>query len=181
MPNWACGIVEATGKREGIISFVNRFLDYHGKTGKEPDTRFFARSFLDDNRESTINDIVRQTEKDPEHAVGTVVFPVSFAWSAYSCVISGYPQNNPEACITLTDACRQDQVRVRIQTEEPGLFFEEDISADAEGNLTNSSQELKTARCRSCGNTQGVATFVDLDDLECYECGSVDLELIEEE
>ena len=70
---------------------------------------------------------------------------------------------------------------MRIQTEEPGLFFEEDISADADGNLTNSSQELKTARCRSCGNTQGVASFVDIDDLECYECGSVDLELIEEE
>ncbi len=181
MPNWACGFVEVTGKQDGVISFVNRFLDIHGKTGKEPDTRFFARSFLDDDRESTIDDIMRQTEKAPETAVGTVTFTVSFAWSAYSCLIQGYPQNQPVTCITLSEACQQDRVSVHIRTEEPGLFFEEDIFADEHGMLTNACQELKTARCRNCGSTQGVASFVDLDDLECYDCGSVDLELIEEE
>ncbi len=181
MPNWACGTVEATGKRDSVIAFVNRFLDFHGNTGKEMDTRFFARSFLDDNRESTIDDIMRQTEKDPENAVGTVVFSVSFAWSAYSCVISGYPQTNPDECITLAEACQQDQVRVHILTEEPGLFFEEDIFADEDGSITESSKELKTARCRSCGNTQGVASFVDLDDIECYECGGGDFVLSGEE
>ena len=180
MPNWACGNVEVTGKRDGVIAFVNRFLDILGKTGKEPDTRFFARSFLDDDRESVISDVTHQTEADPENAVATVIFPVSFAWSAYSCVIDGYPQHNPD-CITLTDACQQDHVSVHIQTEEPGIFFEEDIFADEHGNLTNSSQDLRTARCCNCGSTQGVASFVDVDDLECYECGSVDLELIEEE
>ena len=181
MPNWACGIVEVTGKRDGVISFVNRFLNYHGNSGKEPDTRFFARSFLDDDRENTIDDIMRQTEKDTENAVGTVIFSVSFAWSAYSCVIDGYPQHQLDKCITLSEASQQDHVSVHIWTEEPGMFFEEDITADEHGNLTNSCQELKTARCKSCGNTQGVASFMDLDDLECYECGSVDLELIEEE
>ena len=141
MPNWACGNVEVTGKRDGVIAFVNRFLDIHGKTGKEPDTRFFARSFLDDDREWVISDVTRQTEADPENAAATVVFPVSFAWSAYSCVIDGYPQHNPD-CITLTEACQQDHVRVHIQTEEPGIFFEEDIFVDEHGRLTNSSQDL---------------------------------------
>ena len=70
---------------------------------------------------------------------------------------------------------------MHIQTEEPGIFFEEDIFVDEHGRLTNSSQDLRTARCCNCGSTQGVASFVDIDDLECYECGSVDLELIEEE
>ncbi len=61
------------------------------------------------------------------------------------------------------------------------MFFEEDIYADEDGSITESSKELKTARCRNCGNTQGVASFVDLDDIECYECGGGDLELIGEE
>ena len=177
MPNCACGNVEVTGTKTGLMAFVNRFLDYNGKQGKTQ-TKYFARSFLDTDWESVIDEIEYQTKKKPEEDITTVSFPVSFAWSAYSCVISGYPEQWPDTCVTLGFACRQDHVSVHIQTEEPGMYFEEDIYADEDGDISYSSEDLKTARCRSCGSTQGTASFVDLDDLECWECGSMEMELI---
>ena len=179
MPNWACGYVEATGCRAGLLAFANRFLT--GSNGETPNTKYFARSFLETDKEA-LNDLIRMmTREDPDEKIATVTFPVEFAWSAYSCIIEGYPQQWPDTCITLSDACIQDQVSVHIYTEEPGIFFEEDIYGEDNGEVQSYCHDLKTARCCNCGSTMGVASFTDLDDLECYECGETEFEIIEEE
>ena len=179
MPNWACGYVEATGKRAGLLAFADRFLDWDSEAKRT--TKYFARSFLETDKES-LSDLIRlMTNENPEEAVAKVSFPVDFAWSAYSCMIGGYPQQWPEKCSTLSDACVQDQVRVHICTEETGLYFEEEIDADCNGEVQSSCKDLETARCRKCGFTMGVASFTDLDDLECLECGESDFEIIKEE
>ena len=177
MPNWACGPVTVTGTRDGLISFIRRFPDGNAD---EQRTGYFARSFLFDDRQTLIEDIMMRTEADPGNAVAEITFSVSFAWSAYYCVISGYPEKWPDKCVTLSQACREDRVGVHIRTEEPGLYFEEDILSDEDGNVTESSQDLKTVRCPVCGSTQGTASFMDPADLECFECGSVGLEWTKE-
>lgn len=180
MPNWACGYVEAKGKRASLLAFADRFLDnIYG--ADPPATRYFARSFLAIDKES-LNDMIREmTKKNPDEDIATVAIPVEFAWSAYSCMIDGYPQQFPEKCITLSEACVQDRVSVHIYTEETGMYFEEDITADSSGEVQSTCVDLKTARCCLCGCTMGVASFTDLDDLECYECGETEFEIIEEE
>lgn len=180
MPNWACGYVEATGKRAGLLAFTDRFLSGKSEEDKSK-TKYFARSFLEISKAELRELIQEMTKKNPDEDITTVEFPVEFAWSAYSCTISGYPQEFPEQCITLSDACVQDQVSVHICTEEPGMYFEEDITADSSGEVTSNCHDLKTARCRKCGSTMGVASFTDLDELECWECGETDFEIIEKE
>ena len=175
MPNWAYGNVEVTGERNGLLQFVLRFSGH--ETGQHHD-KYFPSSFINTSKVDVIVDIVKRTQNK---AVATVVLPATFAWSAYKCLIKGYPQAHPDKFISLSDACIEDQVRAHIQTEEPGLYFEEDIVADETGEVKNSFMQLKTARCPKCGNEQGVASFMDLDELECIECGCGGLEMKEEE
>lgn len=49
MPNWAFGTVKVTGTREGIKSFVERFISSDDQS-TVPGKRFFARSFRADAR-----------------------------------------------------------------------------------------------------------------------------------
>ena len=44
MPNWAFGNVKVTGTREGVKSFVERFISSDDQS-TVPGKRFFARSF----------------------------------------------------------------------------------------------------------------------------------------
>ena len=44
MPNWAFGTVKVTGTREGVKSFVERFISSDDQS-TVPGKRFFARSF----------------------------------------------------------------------------------------------------------------------------------------
>ena len=180
MPNWACGPVEVTGTRNGLLAFVAHFLDWNAE-GKEHKVRYFARSFLDTDREEILEEIDLETLGKPEDAEGTISFCASFAWSAYSCTVEGYPQYCPDKLITLSEACVQDQVSVHIWTEEPGLCFEEEIIADSDGVVENHCRELKTVRCKHCGSLQSISSFDDPDDLECWECGESDFEIIEQE
>ena len=172
MPNWAMGDVTVTGTRDGITSFISRFV-----TEDDPRTipgkRFFARSFLDDRRPSVTDEIPEPATADEQI---TYTFPVSFAWSAYSCVVSGYPERNQEECITLKEACIEDQVEVRITTIEYGMCLEEEIQCTAAGELEVSERSLRQARCPSCGEIQSVGSFDELSEVECSECYRTGLE-----
>lgn len=171
MPNWAMGQVTVTGKRENIVSFVERFVS-DDVPSTIPGKKFFARSFLNDCHE---NVLMYMTEPDDPAEDCELTFHVSFAWSAYSCIISGYPERNPDECITLIDACVEDRVNVHIQTYELGMCFEEDITCTADGDLTDTEKDLSRAKCPHCGAFQSVGSFDDLDDLECDECGELGL------
>lgn len=168
MPNWASGYVSVIGQKENVINFVNRFI-----FDDEPTTiegkRFFARSFTNCSRNGVMQDI-NDVFDECEDGVMEFNLPIFFAWSAYSCLIDGYPQKYPDECITLAEACKEDGVYVEIKTEEYGLCFEEYITCDREGNLTKECRNMPVYVCRSCGNKQSIATYTELEDEDCYEC-----------
>lgn len=51
MPNWAFGYVNVTGTRDGIKSFIERFVS-EDDPSTIPGKRFFARSFSRKDRHS---------------------------------------------------------------------------------------------------------------------------------
>lgn len=179
MPNWAMGTVYVTGKQANVLAFSKRFI-----TDDKPSTvegiKYFARSFANNKREDVEQYIRSEFEGKGQEVETTVEIPMDFAWSAYSCLIAGYPQRSEGECITIQDACVMDQVDVEIRTTEPGMCFEEQISCDREGDLTNECYDLTSARCKHCGEVQGVGSFEDLDEVECYECGEVGFERVVE-
>ena len=61
MPNWAFGTVKVTGTREGIKSFVERFISSDDQS-TVPGKRFFARSFSEHMREQSIKDAMEEFE-----------------------------------------------------------------------------------------------------------------------
>ena len=127
------------------------------------------------SRQSVLADVESAFVGLPAEVEGTFELFIDFAWSAHSCLIEGYPQEFPDNCITLADACIAGQVSVEIQTEEPGMCFEEHIICDKLGLLTDEEKELQSYTCPSCGLTTGLASFNDPDDYECPECGEVGL------
>lgn len=177
MPNWATGCVTVTGKKESIASFIERFV-----SNDEPSTiegkKYFARSFLEDYRGNVIEEIPEPKSADE---LVTHTFPVSFAWSAYSCVISGYPERFDSICITLSEACAIDGVDVQIQTIEYGMCFEEDIRCTATGELEHSAKDLRQVKCPACGEMQSISSFEEPEDCCCCECGEDGLVLVEME
>lgn len=176
MPNWAIGTIEVAGKPTGVISFIERFLDWHDR--ETPGKKYFARSIVDEDRSSLIEHVRSESHGQAEDRDTRILFGASFAWSAYYCLISGYPELNPDTYISLAQACREDGVSVQIYTEESGLYFEEDVQCDADGNVNYSSEDLTEVRCRHCGATQGVSSHADLNEVECYECGGLGFDYV---
>ena len=127
MPNWAFGYVNVTGTRDGIKSFIERFVS-EDDPSTIPGKRYFARSFISSKRQEFIDEAMSEFSEPAVDAKASYSFVASFAWSAYSCLIAGYPQNFHSECLTLSEACAEDGVSVTIQTSEPGICFEEHIS-----------------------------------------------------
>lgn len=61
MPNWAFGTVKVTGTREGVKSFVERFISSDDQS-TVPGKRFFARSFSEQKREQSVKDAMEEFE-----------------------------------------------------------------------------------------------------------------------
>ena len=167
MPNWAYGHTDITGTKAAILSFVKRYI-----FPDEPTTidgvKYFARSFLHVDREeikAEIEEAFRGVPQDEEREFRE----------------SGYPEHWPDTCITLQDACLEDQVDVSIHTKEDGMWFEEYLWCFRTGESGSECNDLQTAVCKDCGNTQAIASFEDLDDLVCYECGESNFEMAKED
>jgi hypothetical protein len=165
LPNWCNGYVQVSGKPENVKSFCKLFVFEDEKDIKdEKEEKYFARSF--------VNQKWKDFEK--EYSLGKtndVEFSVDFAWSAWSCLIEGYPQEFKKKCLTLKSACKKYDVKVEITTEEPSMCFEEEIKADKKG-VKYSEKKMKTYEC-ICGESQAISNDVDLSEIECYECGKV--------
>lgn len=180
MPNWAYGEVKVTGTREGIKSFVERFIS-NDEPSTIPGKKFFARSFLFAKRQEIIDKASEAFAEQSGNAKATHSFMIAFAWSAYCCLIEGYPHKNDNECLTLAEACIEDQVSVEIRTSEPGICFEEHITCDEAGNCVHMERDLSRCKCRNCGEISHFGSFEDIDEYECPECGSVGFERCEEE
>jgi hypothetical protein len=159
MPNWANGYVKVSGSPKNVENFCKLFVFYEDEN-KETKRHYFARSFTQ----------VTWKEFKKEHLGGkTAEFSVDFAWSCHSCMVEGYPDG--KNLITLKEACKKFKVDVSIETEEEGCCFEENVTCDKEGNLTEECFDLPDYKCKSCGAIQTIARSYDLDDVDCYECG----------
>lgn len=170
MPNWAIGPVDITGTRTAVLAFSDRFIsDDEQRT--VPGRRYFARSFLESPRELTRSDIMSVFEGSSETEERLFTLYISFAWSATSCMINGYPQQNQAECITLSEACIEDQVSVDIRTTEPGISFEEEIHCGKDGNCQDIEHELRVFKCPECGEPCSLASFEDPAEYLCCECG----------
>lgn len=179
MPNWAYGPTDVTGTKKAIRAFLNRFI-YPSKPETVDGVKYFARSFLSSEREEIEAELEYQFQGVPESEERELRLYPDFAWSAHTCLISGYPEHYPDTCVTLQEACERDQVDVRIRTTEPGMCFEEDIACDRHRELTSESKELaRIARCKHCSTEQTLASFESADDLECWECGGTEFEVWE--
>jgi DNA-directed RNA polymerase subunit RPC12/RpoP len=163
------------GTKKNVASFVDRFVFNSEDEGHKTleGHKYFARSFIWSTREEAHRDIDRYFKSVGEETPDNYLFPADFAWSASGCLISGYPQKFPE-CIDLASACQEDQVSVEIETEECGMCFEEDISCDEHGNVTDESHSMPTYICRKCKAAVSISTSDDVDSYECPECGSTD-------
>ena len=132
MPNWAFGNVKVTGTREGVKSFVERFISSDDQS-TVPGKRFFARSFSEQKREQSVKDAMEEFEGKADNETAEHSFLIMFAWSVWSCMIDGYPQRNDAECITLSEACMEDHVAVEIRSTETGMCFEEHVTCDEDG------------------------------------------------
>ena len=162
MPNWCFGMVSVSGKPEKVKEFCKLFVfaDEANKDNSKQG-KYFAKSFVQQDWASFVKDY------DLGDTTG-VDFSVDFAWSAWSCLIEGYPQRNKRHCITLKSACKKYGVKVEIKTEEPSLGFEEIIVAD-KVDVFYDSKKMPLFEC-VCGATQYVSSDTDLKDIECWDC-----------
>lgn len=171
MPNWCGGVITVEGKKENVMNFCRLFIfeEEEGKKGTDDKTiRYFARSFIHEDWKGFEEEFFKDY-KEGEDA--EIQFLVDFAWSASSCLIDGYPtkDNADNQLITLAEACKLYDVKVDITTEEPGMGFEEEITAD-KNDVNYSSTKMVEYECE-CGNIQGVSKHYAFSEVECYECG----------
>jgi hypothetical protein len=166
IPNWCYSSVEIKGDVKNIKKFLKLFL-WDNREIKEG-VKYFARSFTQNDYREFIKENFKKTDKGEIE----IYLLVEFAWSCHSCLIEGYPNENND-CITLIDACKKYKVDVKIESAEEGLGFEEEITCDREGNLTEDCIDMPTIICK-CGNEQLKPSYMDISEIDCYECGECD-------
>jgi len=157
MPNWCNGIVTIRGKKKDDVRNFCKLFVFDDETGGKKG-KYFARSFIHQEWKDFKKEYLNSKE---------VTFLVDFAWSAYSCIIAGYP--NGKECVTLEWACKKYNVDVEIETEEGGLCFEEHIIGNNMG-VHSDCEEMKQYEC-SCGTVEAISKHQDLEDYPCHECG----------
>ena len=175
MPNWARGLVEVTGTKEAVTSFIHRFYFDDGPCDLG-EGKMFAGAAALSSYEDTIHQIARlfsSTEEPPERQFQ---LNAEFAWSAYTALVAINPDELLGHCITLPDACSQDGVEISIVTTDPAMCFREQISCTRTGVIQKVEQDLSdTVICKRCGISFKSHPFSDLDGLACSECGSTEL------
>ena len=157
MPNWAFGTVQASGKKENVKNFIEQcFLSgCDERPNKFKDIKYFARTFINDRYEVLFNEFENELSQVSSEDECTYSFPVYFAWSAYTCLIDGYPQKFTNECIDLSTACKKYNVDIALTTEEEGIGFEEHIICNRYGEIIkNECIDMLRYECVSCGNTQ---------------------------
>lgn len=100
MPNWAFGYVNVTGTRDGIKSFIERFVS-EDDPSTIPGKRFFARSFIQSKRQAFIDEAtpVRSTMCWMRHAyLGIFFYPLmrrlasAMSFSIWAAMMKWFPK-----------------------------------------------------------------------------------------
>ena len=156
MPNWASGQVRIIGEKKNVRKSLHRFLSsIENLQYRMSNVKYFARSFIDSSYKDIFENFEIDTNQSKESDIMNYVIYVSFAWSAYGCLVEGYPQKYQDICIDLETACKLDDVEMEIYTEEEGIGFEEHIICNRYGEIIkNECIDMLRYECVSCGNTQ---------------------------
>lgn len=163
-PNWCCAIVKVRGKPEDIENFCKLFLFDEDVGNQNITKKYFARSFIYEKW----GDFKKELS-----GKGEVEFSVDFAWSCWSCVFEGYPeQYKKSGAVTLEWAIKEYKVGVEIKTEEGGMAFEEHITTK-NGKPVYESFEMPEQVCMACGSKQSIPSSYELDEEECSNCGNI--------
>ena len=165
IPNWCNGFIKVKGKPQDVENFCKLFVfeEEIDKEDSKKGQRYFARSFIHDDWKDF---------KETHLGGNEAEFRVDFAWSCWSCLFEGYPeQYKKDGCVTLEWAMKKYNVEVEIETEEGGMGFEEKIITQNKKPVYESF-EMPEHICQKCGKKQTISKHSDLDDEECYECGA---------
>jgi len=161
MPNWCSGYIKVKGKPKDVENFCKLFVFEEDVGNKDKENeKYFARSFIHQSWKDFKKEFLGKSK---------VSFNVDFAWSCWSCLFEGYP-NDFKECVTLEWAIKKYNVNVKIETEEGGMGFEEKIITRNKKPIYESF-DMPEHICQKCGNEQMIASSYDLEDVECYECG----------
>jgi hypothetical protein len=170
MPNWSSGNISISGKKENVKEFLKFFVYQDEANGEELDRRYFARSFVQENTYQELIDKYKEEFENKEENISIDIY-TEFAWSVYSCLIDGYPQKEPNKNLTIIEALLKYPVNISIETEEPGMGFEEEIYYNTENTeLEYKEYDMPVYVCKKCGCEIIAPTDLDMSELECYEC-----------
>ena len=179
MPDWAIGDVTVCGTKNAVSAFARRFIA--DQECMNADTRIFGQSYVYSTRDEVDSLIESSFQNTEENEMRTVVFQAGFAWAADYCLISNWPVKEPERYISLSEACIEDHVSTEVNTLILELYLEENIICTADGALTSRCADMLKGKCNHCGAIQSVASFEDLTEVECFECGRTGFSVYEEE
>jgi len=174
MPNWCSGYLIVRGKPKNIENFCKLFIFSNEDTDETfKKKKYFARSFIHYTWKNFKKEFLDNKHEE-------IDFYVDFAWSGWSCLIDGYPQQyKKEGCVTLEWACKKYDVEVTIETEEWGMGFEELIKADKNG-VNYDTKDMPTCICKNCGEKRQIPSSLNYETEECYECGKIGFTLFDE-
>jgi len=168
MPNWCSGSLTI----EGTKTEIEKFCDYFFYEDEELPKQYFARTFVNMNRNAFKEEFLSELEDN--NKIQSVFVCLDFAWSCRSCMIEGYPQDNKGVCPTLMEVCKKCNVKVSIETDEEGIGFEEFIICD-KGILTKDECiTMPTYVCKKCNCSQIKPSYKSVEDMECWECSESD-------
>lgn len=136
MPNWAKSEMSIVLPTKNVKKFKNLFLS-SSETDNCEKKHYFARCYMK-SCESESN----------KHGLSRLYIQFDAAWSIYSCMISGYPEESHGICPTLESVCKKLNVqRLIAYSEEGGMCFEESILYTPQQGLTCECRDLYEKPC----------------------------------
>jgi hypothetical protein len=121
MPNWTETEMAVVLPTRNVKAFKDLFLSQNPKEN-EGKKEYFGRTFIDDS-----------SEEKNKLGLSCLHVTCECAWSAYSCLIEGYPGGDGHHCPTIKEAIDKNEVkRLTLYSKEPGIGFEETMTFDRE-------------------------------------------------
>lgn len=136
MPNWADSEMSVVLPTKNADEFENLFLERDSENNGEK-KRYFARCFKHYSE-----------RENNSHGLTRIFLHFDAAWSLYSCMVDGYPQESKGKCPILEEVCREMEVlRLSAYSKEPGLTFEEQILFSPDSGFSYDSRDMYCEPC----------------------------------
>ena len=130
MPNWCYGQMRVKGDKQNKEELLKLFLVEDSNVNKQK-KEYIARTW--------INCIDGETIANELNNEVTII-DFYCAWSVYSCMINGYP--NDKECLTLSKITEKLNLDIQIVSEEQGMCFREFYQFKNGEQLINDSEDF---------------------------------------